>query len=386
MVEQNTWRGYDLTKRKAKIRNAFEIGEVKSAEDIPVVVNTPGYFGFGSKLIPDNYYESPESMVSYQESAYEEHMKKVHDDMVPYLMPWFGTGVLANAFGCEVRMPEHTGEDPAIISYCVNDLSDIAKLHLPDPYKNGLMPRVLDFIDYAKENSDLPIGLTDMNGILSTICQMCGYENLFIWMYEEPDAIHGLFDIVTQAFIDWTKAQKKHIGEPLNCSNGLQGIWSPKGGVWMSDDDLMILSPELYKEFVVPYASRVYKEFGGGSLHFCGNGYHQIENILNVEHLTVVNNSPMSNFDQFASFANILSGKFAIQIQDAAPINVEKYYSQLFEGINDLRGIMLATFVIDTLGLDNGSNRKVDWDTFEVANRIVSSVRNCAEKKLKGSS
>ncbi len=36
----------------------------------------------------------------------------------------------------------------------------------------------------------------------------------------------------------WTKTQKKPSGEPLDSSNGLQGVYGPKGvGVWMSDDD-----------------------------------------------------------------------------------------------------------------------------------------------------
>ena len=36
---------------------------------------------------------------------------------------------------------------------------------MPDPYKDGLMPTVLKFIDYAVAHSDLP-GLTDMNSVL----------------------------------------------------------------------------------------------------------------------------------------------------------------------------------------------------------------------------
>ncbi len=60
---------------------------------------------------------------------------------------------------------------------------------MPDPYKDGLMPKVLKTIDYAVENSDLPVGLTDMNSVLSTIIEMCGYENFFYWMYDEPEAM-----------------------------------------------------------------------------------------------------------------------------------------------------------------------------------------------------
>ena len=384
MQTKYEWRGFDLTKRREKIVRAFNMEEVACAEDVPVVVNTPNYFGFGAKFLPENYYIDPAVMVNHQADGHEKHLTAVNDDLIPYFMPWFGTGVLANAFGCEIKMPEKIGQDPAIVSTCINSISDIVKLKMPTADKDGLMPRVLEFIDYAKENSDLPPGLTDMNGILSTVCQMCGYENLFIWMYEEPKAVHDLFEIVTQSFIEWTKIQKRHIGEPLDCSNGLQGIWSPKGGVWMSDDDLTILSPKLYEEFVVPYASRIYKEFGGGSLHFCGDGYYQVDNILKIENLTAVNNSPMADYKAFGDFVNRLSGHIAIQIQDNAPINIERNYSLIFNEIEDLKGIIIAPFVIDTLGMnDEGQNIPVNLEPFEVANRIVTAVRKCVGEKLK---
>lgn len=381
----NTWRGFDIAKRCSKIERAFNLEEVKKPEDFPIVINTPCYFGFGNNPMPKDYWTNPASMVKYQEDGFFKHLSQVDDDTIPYFMPWFGTGVIASSFGCKVKDATGFGDDPGIITNCINSISDIAKLKLPDPNSDGLMLKVLEYIDFARKNSDLPVGLTDMNSPLCTAAQMCGYENLFIWMYEEPAAVHELFDIIAETFINWVKLQKQHIGEPLNRSNGLQGVWSPKGvGVWVSDDDLVSMSPELYENFVVPINSRVFDSFGGGSVHFCGRGTHQIDNLLKTSNIRVVNNSPMGDFKTFGKLVNKVGGKVLVQIQDAAPIDVENYYSMLFNEIDNLKGIMLATFVEDNIGQDNnGGTMSVDWDPIETANRIVKIVRECVSKKLK---
>ncbi len=386
-TEFTQWRGFDLSARIAKIRRAFNCEPVTSADEVPILVNTPGYFSFGSKDKPQDYYTNPASMLAYQAKGYEIHLKRVNDDYVPYYMPWFGTGVLASAFGAKVRIPDDPADDPAVLEALIKTPAEAARLRLPDPTRDGWMPRVLEAIDYAVANGDLPVGLTDMQGPLDTLGQMCGQSQLYQWMYSEPAMIHQLMDLVTEAFIEWVKVQKQHIGEPLSWSNGLQGAFSPGCGVWESDDDLVLVDPGLYKEFVVPYVSRIFKVFGSGSVHFCGSGVQHIESFKQIENLKVINNSPLGNFAAFTQLQKNLGGQVTLQIQDASAAEPETYYPQLFAEIDDFRGLMLVTFVMDNVGMDNqGGYIPVDWDPYEAANRIVKSVRQSVAKRLAGES
>jgi corrinoid protein of di/trimethylamine methyltransferase len=379
------WRGFDLTPRIAKIRRAFNCEPVTSAEEVPILVNTPGYFSFGSKDKPLDYYTNPASMLAYQADGYETHLKRVNDDYVPYFMPWFGTGVLASAFGAKVRVPDDPSDDPAVLEALIKTPADAARLRLPDPNRDGWMPRILEAIDYAVAYGDLPVGLTDMQGPLDTLGQLCGQSQLYQWMYSQPAMIHQLMDLVTEAFIEWVKVQKQHIGEPLEWSHGLQGAFSPGCAVWESDDDLVLVDPGLYHEFVVPYVSRIFKVFGSGSVHFCGSGVQHIANFKQIECLKVINNSPLGNFAAFTQLQKNLGGQVTIQIQDASAAEPESYYPQLFAEIEDFRGLMLVTFVMDNVGMDNqGGYIPVNWDPFEAANRIVNSVRQTVAKRLAG--
>ena len=379
------WRGFDLAPRIAKIRRAFRREPVTSAEEVPILVNSPAYFSFGSADKPPDYYTNPASMLAYQAAGYEKHLRLVNDDYVPYFMPWFGTGVLASGFGAKVKMPDDPADDPAVLEPLLGSPADVARLRLPDPTRDGWMPRVLAAIDYGVAQNDLPVGLTDMQGPLATAGQLCGQAQLYQWMYTQPAGVHDLMSLITEAFIAWVKVQKEHIGEPLEWSYGLQGAFSPGCGVWESDDDAVLVNAHLYGEFVAPYVSRIFTAFGGGSLHFCGNGAHHIENFKRIEHLKVLNTSALGHFAEFNQVCDSLRGKVTIQLQDASPAEPETYYPQLFNAMSDFRGFMLATFVIDNVGMDNhGGYIPMTWDPVETANRIVKSVRGAVAKRLRG--
>ena len=105
------------------------------------------------------------------------------------------------------------------------------------------MPRVLKCIDYMNENSDLPVSFTDPQGPLNIALCLCGVENLFVWMYEEPEYVHEIMEFCTEAFIQWVKVQKKHAGQKYNNGAFPHGIILPEGfgGVWLSDDDCTVI-------------------------------------------------------------------------------------------------------------------------------------------------
>jgi hypothetical protein len=385
MSKIGSWRGFDLTRRYKKIENALALKELSSADDFPIIASTPCYFAFGTPK-PMDYCTNPAAMVKYQEEGFYHHLSMIHDDVIPYFMPSFGTDVMATAFGCRWKMPESPTEDPEAFGDCIKAVGDILKLKVPDFESAGLMPMVLKAIDFAAKNSDLPVGLCDGNSPLSTAAKMCGHERFFVWLYEEPQAVRDLLHLVCQSFTQWVKVQKEHTGEGRDESNGLMGVWAPKGlGVWMSDDDLIAIGPQQYAEFVVPEYSKIFETFRGGLIHFCGDGSHQMENLLRIKNLRVVNNSPMYNFAALRKIAMMADNRVALHIQDIAPYDVEDNYRGVFEALGDLKGKMITTFVCDNVSMAKGGGSVSEArNTVEVANRIVDFARACVDRKLRG--
>ena len=77
-------------------------------------------------------------------------------------MPFMGTGVLCSAFGSKVEFIDKM--DPAQTGFIIDSVEDLDRLRMPEAGKDGLMPHVLQFIRYFKENSSIPVGITDCQG------------------------------------------------------------------------------------------------------------------------------------------------------------------------------------------------------------------------------
>lgn len=170
-------------------------------------------------------------------------MEKFEDDFIPFLFPWYGTGVVPSALGCEVVFNKN--QDPATGSPVIHDVSAISTLRRPDFYKDGLMPKVLNTIDFMRENTSLPVSVTDPQGPFNIALSICWVENLFIWMCTHASEVHQLMEFCTDLLIDWIKIQKEHAGQELNSGAWPHGIYLPEGfgGVWLATFLIVLVSP-----------------------------------------------------------------------------------------------------------------------------------------------
>ena len=342
-----------LDKVKAKTADVFAF---KKVEQPPVIVNSSLYwvFGLDPETFPDAYFDDPAVMTTFQERTYYDQVKEIDDDFVPYLVPWFGTIVAASAFGCEIKyFPK---QDPAADPryYPVQNAADIKKLQVPDPEKDGLMPKVLDYLRYMRENSFLPVGITDFQGPLTTANQLMGYDKLIYLMFDQPKMMHALMDVVTESLIVWIKKQKEVIGEPLDwCISDQQVYTGEHAGVWFSDDDAVLMSPDTYREFVVPYNSRILQAFGGGCIHYCGDATHHADSFLNTEGLRALNIYNLYNIPSFVELQRKLSGRVAMFACDFTPVEYGEYFDELLSAVS-YEGLIIDSQYSPVVGLLKG--------------------------------
>jgi uroporphyrinogen-III decarboxylase len=348
------------TPARYKERIAFSKEKIKAVyehrnSEMPFIVNYMNYWleGENPSIIPANYFEDPAVMTDFQLRKIDYHMEHFSDDFIPFLHPWFGVGVVPSAMGCEIEFV--INGDPAIRKAVISEPEQVKELEKPDPYSDGLMPRVLNAIDYMKDHTDLPVSVTDTQGPLNIALSICGVENLFTWMYMFPDTAHELMELSTDILIEWVRIQKQHAGQALDSGAWPHGIYLPEGsgGVWMSDDDCTQLPADLYREFVVPYNSRVLKAFGGGTIHFCGTADHQLENFMATDGLTGINNFCMGNFEQVKKMQELFEDRIALMVCDFAPRDIDGYFKDLFSVLRN-KGNILANFVAPEFALDKG--------------------------------
>lgn len=331
-------------------------------------------FGQLPEQIPRDYCRGNfECMLQYQLDMIKDHYKRGWNDcMEPILSPWYGTGVLPSGFGQKVAYKD--GMDPAVEMRNDIDEAFVKEMKLPDPYKDGQMPMVLETIDYFREHCDLDINLTDLQGPLSSAFNLVGYENFIYWMYDEPSLVHELMEKVTDALIGWIRTQKKHIGvsdeEPSSMMHirGLDGT----GGVFIADDEAILLSAEAYAEFAKPYNEKLFEAFSGGQIHCCGNVSHQAENFKETKGLTMYHNMILGDFKHAAMTQKVLAEAGIPYVAgdfNPSDNSMEAYYDSLMQELSP-RGLIVASYIAPATSLINGKYETARRDAKTVAGRI----------------
>ena len=229
------------------IKNTYEL-----ANQVVPVVSRRKYetdpYGFTIKdIVTDS-----EKMLEHQMYNIEQTLR-LDSDWVPFLEPWHGVGIYADAFGSETSWPE---DDYPWTEPCIEDISQVYKLKPAGAGESPLMGKVLKTIEYFKANSGgrIPIALTDTQSPMNTASLIVRTEELLMSCYTHPEAVHHLLDLITDLIIDFSKIQLEQIGE----NKAIPGHLFPAGGsrgISVSDDNCSMVSPDIYRRFLSPISA-----------------------------------------------------------------------------------------------------------------------------------
>jgi uroporphyrinogen-III decarboxylase len=204
-------------------------------------------------------------------------------DEVPHLQPWFGTGVYANAFGCEYLWRK--GEAPDThVRYA--RIEEVRGLEMPDWRKGPVMRMVLDEIDILKERTRgrFPIALTDTQSPCDTATLVLDTSELFTACYTEEETAASLMQAAADLIIEFSRVQAERIGEGLVSRPGhvMPSLPSLRG-ITVSDDNMAVSSPQVNERFSLRFDAMIARALGGVVLHSCGVWDHTMEKLRSPE-------------------------------------------------------------------------------------------------------
>ena len=191
-------------------------------------------------------------------------------DDLPYLTPWVGTGVYANAFGCEYVWRD---DNAPHVHYRYHRIEEVCGIEYPDYRKSPIMTMVLDCIDCLKERTHgkLPIALTDTQSAFDTATLILDACELFSACYEDEQTVVDFMQKINDLIIEFSRVQIERIGPELVARPGHQMVSVAGGpGISVSDDNLAVSSPPINRKFALPLDQQLADAFGGIALHSCG--------------------------------------------------------------------------------------------------------------------
>lgn len=208
----------------------------------------------------------------------------------------YGVGILPSLFGAELFiMPREMNNMPN--SLPLGDGADAIRAMLdrgmPD-LRTGLGGRVLDMGAYFKElfapyptlAEWIPVYHPDLQGPMDA-CELLWGSAIFYDMVDSPELVHQALNLITDTYIAFMKEWWK-VAPPRAGFNVHWGMLH-KGNIMLRDDSAMNLSPEMYREFILPYNQRCLDALGGGALHACGRVDHWAPVAAELSGLTALN-------------------------------------------------------------------------------------------------
>jgi len=208
-------------------------------------------------------------------------------DAATYLEPWYGVGVTASAFGAEYEW--HGDEAPAVRPI-YQSIQEAPELIPRDFDTVPIMQHTLEMTEYFLDQTQgrTPISWTDIQAPINVATSLIDTSAFLMAFYEDPDKVKRILAALTDVLIVFIQKQSDLIGDALTRPG--HGFASSRldTGIGLSEDNMVMISPQMYREFLVDVNDRIGAAFGGVVIHSCGNWAKWIEAVKQMPHLKMV--------------------------------------------------------------------------------------------------
>ena len=154
------------------------------------------------------------------------------------------------ALGGEVVIPE---DDPPMIRHLLDSAERAFEVTITPPEECEAFQRQVWIYHYYQRElgNDAQIHMSSgQEGPVTTAVLLRG-EGFYTDLYTHPKAAHALLEKAVETYIIYANAVSEITGQEGD-------------GVGICDDFAGLISPKMFKEFVIPYWRRIYEELGSG--------------------------------------------------------------------------------------------------------------------------
>jgi uroporphyrinogen-III decarboxylase len=274
----------DFAKHNADVDEVWKAYHAGTPTRVPMILGIASrYTMFSADANPDgvtyeDYFENAEVMFERQlkhqywvrHNLIADHPMGLPDEWVVSVD--FQNTYEAMWYGCDLHYMQNECPDTRPI------LTDDNKRLLfdrgiPDPF-GGWMGRGWEYYEYFTERAPQtefmgrpvkagsPPGV-GTDGIFTCACSIRGATEVCLDMYTDTEYYHELMEYILEATLVRQKAYRERLGLPLTST-----------ALGYADDSIQLLSPNTYREYVLPYHKRYFDVFGAegpNSIHLCGD-------------------------------------------------------------------------------------------------------------------
>jgi len=186
-------------------------------------------------------------------------------------------------FGCDIIAQEESFTAMPFIK----DTSELDKLKFD--MENPWVKKFFEFTIKLNKlsNERFPVGAPILRGQGDTMGALLGQAEFIYAMYEEEELVRRSLDKITTSFLQIYSELHKQV-TVKNKALGFYHIYTPTEGLWFQDDIGALLSPEFYRNFILPNEKIICSEYEYNLVHLHPSAFHLLNDILSNDELKAV--------------------------------------------------------------------------------------------------
>ncbi|OFX14149.1 MAG: hypothetical protein A2Z18_06640 [Armatimonadetes bacterium RBG_16_58_9] len=214
--------------------------------------------------------------------------ESIGDDMIVVAEPFWGIPWMEAIMGCPVRV----SADSIWSEPFIDDPGKAAGMIAPEVLSGNKWLRALvEFTEVLVKHSAgrYPVGTPVLRGPADMLAAMMGVENFVMACWSSPESVHKFARVCTEVWLQVARTVLQRI-PPFQAGHGISfyNLWVPGEGLWFQEDATAFLSPSLYREFVFPCDVGISAAFDYSLVHLHSACLFHVEDLLEVESLSVV--------------------------------------------------------------------------------------------------
>ena len=236
---------------------------------------------------PHPWCDRKAERIEWAWESYQRHLQRMEwmpDDSIPYLDPFTGTEIFAQAFGCPVHCPDN---NMPFARPLIHSASEVAKLRVPslDAPPLAMLFEIADELR-QRAGSEALMKLVDIQSPMDIAALIWDKNDLYIAMIESPEAVKELSAKTTELLVKFLDEWFARYGREFIAHYPL--YYMPYG-ITLSEDEVGIVSEEMFMEFYLPELVELSRRYGGIGMHCCADAVHQWENFKKIPNLRLLN-------------------------------------------------------------------------------------------------
>jgi hypothetical protein len=243
-----------------------------------------------SEMLPKRPLPNPDLIperIEWAWSVYQQRMAALEwldDDRVPFLDPYTGTEIFAEAFGCPVH---YTADKMPFALPLVHSAAEAARLRVPDLAATRLAV-LFEIADELRRRAGGPavMRLPDIQTPLDIVALIWDKHTFYPALLEDPDPVLELAEKVRELQTAFLDAWFARYGTEFIAH--YPDYYMPSG-LTLSEDEVGAVSPRIFEQYFLPELQYLARRYGSLGMHCCAHARHQWKGFLRIPNLKLIN-------------------------------------------------------------------------------------------------